>query len=396
MQVTRFPSRASGLADRMSGFIAHLRMNGMQLGASDAGDVLAALSEVDATDAKQARQAMCAILTGDAEDWRRFDELFDAYWFNAGAQRSGKAKNKHVRVQSAKPMIWQTRTQGEDEPRSGSEQEATLPDCGEGEAEGVDGKLIATRTANLSRRDLRELMDEEALKQAETAALTLARAFRDRRSRRRKWALRGAVLDMRRIQRASLARGGEPLDLYRRARPPRPMRIVALCDVSGSMTAYSRVFLAFLKGLIGSGIKADAYLFHTRLMRVTDALRDHDTLRAAGRLSLMAEGFGGGTDISGSLERFLSGYGARALNGRTVVLILSDGYCSSDPQALGDMLARIRRKARRIVWLNPLKGWKDYQTIAAAMQAAEPYLDAHLPANTLDALAALEPQFQKL
>ncbi|MCX8953956.1 VWA domain-containing protein [Ruegeria sp. NA] len=396
MQVTRFPSRASGLADRMSGFIAHLRMNGMQLGASDAGDVLAALSEVDATDAKQARQAMCAILTGDAEDWRRFDELFDAYWFNAGAQRSGKAKNKHVRVQSAKPMIWQTRTQGEDEPRSGSEQEATLPDCGEGEAEGVDGKLIATRTANLSRRDLRELMDEEALKQAETAALTLARAFRDRRSRRRKRALRGAVLDMRRIQRASLARGGEPLDLYRRARPPRPMRIVALCDVSGSMTAYSRVFLAFLKGLIGSGIKADAYLFHTRLMRVTDALRDHDTLRAAGRLSLMAEGFGGGTDISGSLERFLSGYGARALNGRTVVLILSDGYCSSDPQALGDMLARIRRKARRIVWLNPLKGWKDYQPIAAAMQAAEPYLDAHLPANTLDALAALEPQFQKL
>lgn len=396
MQVTRFPSRASGLADRMSGFIAHLRMNGMQLGASDAGDVLAALSEVDATDAKQARQAMCAILTGDAEDWRRFDELFDAYWFNAGAQRSGKAKNKHVRVQSAKPMIWQTRTQGEDEPRSGSEQEATLPDCGEGEAEGVDGKLIATRTANLSRRDLRELMDEETLKQAETAALTLARAFRDRRSRRRKRALRGAVLDMRRIQRASLARGGEPLDLYRRARPPRPMRIVALCDVSGSMTAYSRVFLAFLKGLIGSGIKADAYLFHTRLMRVTDALRDHDTLRAAGRLSLMAEGFGGGTDISGSLERFLSGYGARALNGRTVVLILSDGYCSSDPQALGDMLARIRRKARRIVWLNPLKGWKDYQPIAAAMQAAEPYLDAHLPANTLDALAALEPQFQKL
>lgn len=87
---------------------------------------------------------------------------------------------------------------------------------------------------------------------------------------------------------------------------------------------------------------------------------------------------------------------ARALNGRTIVLILSDGYCSSDPQALGDVLARIRRKARRIVWLNPLKGWRDYQPIAAAMQAATPYLDAHLPANTLDALAALEPQFRKL
>jgi uncharacterized protein with von Willebrand factor type A (vWA) domain len=395
MQATRFPARAQGLADRMSGFIAHLRMNGLRVGPKETGDALAVLSAIDATDAGQARQALCALLAGDAEDWRRFDELFDAYWFNAGKQRAGTAQTAYVRVQSAKPMIWQAQDQEGKDTQSDTDQ-ATTPDPSDGEAEGMDGKLIATRTANLSRRDLREIMDEEALKQAESAALALARAIRDRRSRRRKQSRRGSALDMRRIQRASLARGGEPMDLFHKARPPRPMRIVALCDVSGSMTVYSRVFLAFLKGLIGSGAEADAYLFHTRLMRVTDALRDHDTLRAAGRLSLMAEGFGGGTDISGSLESFLNGYGARALNGRTIVLILSDGYCSSDPQALGDVLARIRRKARRIVWLNPLKGWKDYQPIAAAMQAAEPYLDAHLPANTLEALAALEPQFRKL
>ncbi len=393
MQVTRFPSRADGLADRMSGFIAHLRLNGLRVGPKETCDALVALSKVEATDTDQARQALCAVLAGDAEDWRRFDGLFDAYWFNAGKQRSGVAQNTHVRVQSAKPMIWQSHEPGADSAEASSGD--TTPDPSDREAEGKDGKLIATRTANLSRRDLRELMDEHSLKQAEEAALKLARAIRDRRSRRRKRALRGPTLDMRRIQRASLARGGEPIDLFRRARPPRPMRIVALCDVSGSMTVYSRVFLAFLKGLIGSGTDADAYLFHTRLLRVTDALQDHDTLRAAGRLSLMAEGFGGGTDISGSLERFLDGYGARALNGRTVVLILSDGYCTQTPDRLADALARMRRKARRIVWLNPLKGWKGYQPIAAAMQAAEPYLDAHLPANTLDALAALEPEFRK-
>ncbi|MDA7964413.1 VWA domain-containing protein [Ruegeria sp.] len=393
MQVTRFPSRAQGLADRMSGFIGHLRMNGMRVGPQETGDALAALGAVQATDVAQARQALCTLLAGDADDWRRFDELFDAYWFNAGKQRRGLAQDTHVRVQSAKPMIWQG--EGPETGDAGTDQ-TTTPGAGDGEAEGMDGQLIATRTANLSRRDLRELMDEAALKEAEATATAIARAIRDRRSRRRKQALRGPALDMRRIQRASLARGGEPMDLYRRARPPRPMRIVALCDVSGSMTVYSRVFLAFLKGLIGSGTEADAYLFHTRLMRVTDALRDHDTLRAAGRLSLMAEGFGGGTDISGSLESFLTGYGARALNGRTVVVILSDGYCSSDPQALGAVLARIRRKTRRIVWLNPLKGWQDYQPIAAAMQEALPHLDAHLPANTLAALAALEPEFRKL
>ncbi|NVO55873.1 VWA domain-containing protein [Rhodobacteraceae bacterium B1Z28] len=395
MQVTRFPSRAAGLADRMSGFIAHLRMNGLRVGPQETGEALAVLSEIEATDVEQARQALCVLLASDADDWLRFDELFDAYWFNVGKQRAGTAQTAHVRVQSAKPMIWQHQSQDLEDTQTETD-EATTSDPGDGEAEGADGKLIATRTANLSRQDLREIMDEETLNKAEMAALTLARAIRDRRSRRRKRALRGSALDMRRIQRASLARGGEPLDLYRRTRPPRPMRIVALCDVSGSMTVYSRVFLAFLKGLIGSGTEADAYLFHTRLIRVTDALRDHDSVRAAGRLSLMAEGFGGGTDISGSLETFLTGYGARALNGRTIVLILSDGYCSSNPEALGNVLARIRRKGRRIVWLNPLKGWQNYQPIAAAMQAAEPYLDAHLHANTLEALAALEPQFRKL
>ncbi|MEM6659703.1 MAG: VWA domain-containing protein [Pseudomonadota bacterium] len=395
MQVTRFPSRAAGLADRMAGFIAHLRMNGLRAGPQETADALAALACVDATNSAQARQALCAVLVGDIDDWLQFDALFDAYWFNVGKQRSGTANTAHVRVQAAKPMIWQARDEDNETGQSETDH-TTTPDPGDAEAEGTDGQLIATRTTNLSRRDLRELLDDEALQQAERAAQLLARAIRDRRSRRRKRALRGPLLDIRRIQRASLARGGEPIDLFRRARPPRPMRIVALCDVSGSMTVYSRVFLAFLKGLIDSGTQADAYLFHTHLMRVTDALRDHDTLRAAGRLSLMAEGFGGGTDISGSLNRFIDGYGARALNNRTVVLILSDGYCGSDPQALGAALARLRRKARRIVWLNPLKGWSSYEPIAAAMQVALPHLDAHLPANTLDALAALEPQFRRL
>ncbi|MDJ0628952.1 MAG: VWA domain-containing protein [Rhodobacter sp.] len=395
MAVTRFPARASGLAGRMTGFIAHLRMNGLRLGPQETADALQALSLIDATDPGQARDALASLLVPDADGWRRFDDLFDAYWFNAGKEREDRAANPHVRVQSARPTLWQPHFddgRGDDSPGGAPES----ADDGDGEAEGTDGRLIATRTQNLTRRDLRELMDDDSLARAEAAARTLARAIRDRRSRRRKRALRGPALDMRRILRASLARGGEPVDLYRRARPPRPMQIVAICDVSGSMTVYARVFLAFLKGLIDSGTRADAYLFHTRLMRVTDALRDHDTLRAAARLSLMAEGFGGGTDIAGSLTRFVDGYGAKALNGRTIVLILSDGYCSSDPRALATALARIRRKARRIVWLNPLKGWRSYAPVAAAIRAAEPYLDAHLPANTLDALAALEPQFAKL
>ncbi|PSL21125.1 vWA domain-containing protein [Shimia abyssi] len=393
MVVTHFPSRAAGVADRMSGFIAHLRLNGLKLGPGETGEALTALTQVSATDVQEVRLALKTLLVPDADTWSTFDALFDAYWFNAGKTRSGTAST-HVRTQSARPTLWQPHLNGAGADTEG--QNETTPSHGDGDAEGVDGRLIATRSANLRKRDLRELMDEETLREAEAAARRLAQAIRDRRSRRRKRSQRGALLDLRRIQRTSLARGGELLDLHYRKRPDRSMRIVAIADVSGSMTVYSRVFLAFIKGLIDTDTSADAYLFHTRLMRITPALRDHDTLRAAGRLSLMAEGFGGGTDIGGCLANFVKNHAAKAVNNRTVVLVLSDGYCTGTPEALADSLSKIRRKARRVVWLNPLLGWKDYAPVNAGITAALPHIDAHLPANTLDALAALEPQFAKL
>ncbi len=393
MSVTRFPSRATGVADRMAGFIAHLRMNGLKLGPAEMGDSLAVLTHVNAIDPLIVRLALKTLFVPNADVWRQFDDLFDAYWFNSGKTKA-RATSDHVRVQSARPTLWQPHF---DEGGEGTEDTAeSMPGNGEGSAEGVDGRLIATRTDNLSKRDLRELMDEDSLARAERVARDLALAIRDRRSRRRKRALKGRDLDLRRIQRASLARGGEPIDLFHRTRPQRPMRIVVLCDVSGSMIVYARVFLAFVKGIIDVDRTADAYLFHTRLMRVTTALRDHDSLRAAGRLSLMAEGFGGGTDIGGSLNAFCDNYAAQALNGRTVVFVLSDGYCTGSPKILAKALARIKRRARRIVWLNPLLGWRDYTPVAAAMEAALPYLDAHLPANSIEALAALEPEFTRL
>lgn len=397
MQVTRFPSRAEGIAERMSGFVSHLRMNGLKTGPKETEDAIRALTHVDSLDANKARYALKSLLVPDYDAWRKFDDLFDAYWFNVGLQREGAARSENTRVQSARPKLWQPHF---DAPDSGDSKDqtdsASTPDTGETEAEGIDGRLIATKTVAITRRDLREFVDEETIQEATRVAHDLARAIRDRRSRRRRAAIRGRQLDLRRILRASLARGGEPLDLYYKKRPDRPMRIVAICDVSGSMTVYARVFLAFIKGLLDADTTADAYLFHTRLMRITSALRDHDTLRAAGRLSLMAEGFGGGTNIAGSLKSFCDTYAAQSVNGRTVVIILSDGYCTAPPAELADALARLKRRAGRIVWLNPLKNWKNYEPVAAGMAAALPYLDAHLPANTIEALGALETEFGKL
>jgi uncharacterized protein with von Willebrand factor type A (vWA) domain len=174
------------------------------------------------------------------------------------------------------------------------------------------------------------------------------------------------------------------------------VKIVALCDVSGSMQLYARPFLAFLAGLMRADPEAEAYLFHTRLVRITAALRDEDPMRALGRLTLLADGFGGGSRIGDSLAAFAAGPARTRVNGRSVVLILSDGYDTAPADVLAGALQRLRRRGGRIVWLNPLKGWAGYAPSAAAMAAALPFLDHFAAAATLDDLAALDTELCRI
>lgn len=383
--VTRFAARAEGPADRLAGFMAHLRGNGLRSGVQETGVALAALTAVNAVDETEARLALKAVCCGSAEDFARFDDLFAAYWQNRGREKPGTAQGTD-----------RQRSAGVAEMAGFGSGSADRPDeSGSGEADQQgDGRLVASRIRNLMQVDLREVVAPEDLREAEAVAERLARAIRDRRSRRRKANRRGETLDLRRILRASLATGGEPMRLYRRHRPDRPAHLVALLDVSGSMTVYARVFLAFLRGLMGAADSTDAYLFHTRLVRITEALRDPDALRAVNRLSLLAQGFGGGTRIGGNLAAFNRHYARRLVGSRSVVLILSDGFDSDPPEVLGAELAALRKRGCRVIWLNPLKGWQGYQPVAAGMAAALPYLDLFAAANTLACLAALEPELR--
>ena len=259
-----------------------------------------------------------------------------------------------------------------------------------------EGKLVGSRIKNLEKTDLRELMVPEDLARAEQLASKLANAIRDRRSRRRRASRRGARIDMRRVIRASISHAGDPVQLYRQKRPDRSVNLVALLDVSGSMTVYAKVFLAFLKGLISHDHRTDAYLFHTSLVKVSDALRDNDTLRAVNRLSVMAQGFGGGTRIGSNLQTFNQQYAARTVTSRSVVIIFSDGYDTDPPEIIAQALQKLKKRNCKIIWLNPLKGWKNYEPVAQGMAAALPMLDLFASANTLDSLAALEPHLERL
>lgn len=391
-RVTRFAGRDPGPAARVAGFIAHLRNNGLRLGVAEADMALAALAEVKAISPEESRRALRAVCTGCKEEAEQFDALFDSYWMDAGRVKQKIVPTKSNRISDD---VHSSRdAKGQEASASGS---ASAPDDGQDEADSDGtGKLIATDVRNLSRKDLRDMVRPNEIAQAEAVARRLGAALRDKRSRRRIASRKGDRLHFRKILRHSLSTGGEPIRLLRKRRPDRTRKIVALCDVSGSMTVYAQVFLAFLAGLMRADTAADAYLFHTRLVRITEALRDKDAMRAIGRMSLMADGFGGGSKIGSSLGLFADTYAKRFVDGRSVVLILSDGYDTEPPDHIGAALAKLKKRGCKIIWLNPMKGWRDYEPVALGMAAALPYLDLFSAANTLDDLAALDQELAAL
>jgi uncharacterized protein with von Willebrand factor type A (vWA) domain len=142
--------------------------------------------------------------------------------------------------------------------------------------------------------------------------------------------------------------------------------------------------------------QSEAFLFHTRLAHVSSALRERDPARALDRLSLMAQGVGGGTRIGESLATFNRWHARRVIHSRTCVMILSDGYDTGAPEMLAAAMQALRKRCRRIVWLNPLIGWEGYEPSARGMRAALPHVDLFAAAHNIDSLAALEPYLARI
>jgi len=378
---------------RLASFVRTLRANGFATGLGETGDALKIMASEVASRPTYLREAFKALFCSRREDWLRFDEIFDAFWLGRGiktaVRASGAGPDARSEVRSGFPglggKVAPAAAAADREAEEGAE---GLP--GEGRSRG------ASAAESLAQADLRHIAEPEALEEALRLAERLARVMRHRLTRRERRHRHGRHIDMRRTIRASIGHGGTPVELVRRRRREKPLRLVLLLDVSGSMSLYATAFVRFMRGLVDRSQDAEAYVFHTRLVHISEALRESDAVRAVERLSLMTQGWSGGTRIGESLAAFNRYHAPRLLHSRSVVIILSDGYDTGAPQLLAEEMAALRRRARRIVWLNPMMGWKDYAPVATGMQAALPYIDLFAPAHNLVSLAALEPYLAKL
>jgi uncharacterized protein with von Willebrand factor type A (vWA) domain len=385
-----------GTRRRLAGFARTLRDNGFRVGLAETRDALQVLASPAALRPTSLKPALRALFCATHSDWERFDEIFDAFWQGRDMRQrqilSGVPSAGHA--PAAKRLA-----------EAHVPQEALgLPDHverksdgdGETQAEGRGRREGASRVENLATTDLRHVVDPEEIAATHALAARLARVMRARLVRREQIRRRGRRLDLRRTIHRNVSHGGMPFDLAWRRRKIKPLRLVVLLDASGSMSLYTAFFVRFLHGVVDAFREAEAFVFHTRLAHVSPSLRDRDVTRAVEKLSLMAQGIGGGTRIGESLATFNRWHARRVISSRTALMIVSDGYDTGEPGQLGEEMRRLRRRCRKIIWLNPLIGWRDYTPQARGMQAALPYVDLFAPAHNLESLAALEPYLAKV
>jgi uncharacterized protein with von Willebrand factor type A (vWA) domain len=376
-----------GLVASIIDFCRTLREAALLVTPGESIDAVRAVEAVDLADRGDVYFALRTLLTTRREDLRIFDALFDEWWLAAtsATAATSDSESRKRRQSIAAPGVRRT------DPRQ------TVPSAtflsrwaSPTEEPSTEAPILIDAPSAIesrARKDFAAFTSDE-LADVERVAARIVRHLNARPSRRWKAARRGARLDLRRTVRWSLRTGGDPLELARRDRKLRRTKLVALCDVSGSMDLYSRFLLQFLYALQHAFARVETFAFSTRLARITDALARDSYRDALDDLARDVPGWSGGTKIGESVAAFLAGW-PRLLDRRTVVIVLSDGWDTGEPEILGTALQAIRRRVGRVVWLNPLLGNRSYQPLTRGMQAALPHVDVFAPAHDLASLAAL-------
>lgn len=369
------PSRS--LVDLVVRFCSALRRRGIPVPSADGAVAARVLECVDLGDRDEVRIALRTLLVTRVEDVAAFDDEFERT-FSAGgtALRHGNRRSADVpapgllrRRPPATMLERCLKATGREEP----DRWASVPRPSENEPRrGHDPRdLDAADLASLTR-----------------IARRMARRLATRPSRRVRPTTRGVRVHIRRTMRRMLETGGAAATLAYRERRPRRTKLLVMCDVSGSMDLYARFLLQLLYALARTFARVETFLFATRLSRVTGLLRQPQYGAALDAIARHVRDFSGGTRIGVNLDRIERERRAW-IDRRTTVIVLSDGWDTGDPALLGDALARLRRRAGRVIWLNPLLGSPGYQPLTRALHAALPHVDLFHPADDVASLESL-------
>jgi uncharacterized protein with von Willebrand factor type A (vWA) domain len=366
-------------------FATLLRHEGLPVTVPQATDAARALEHLDLGDRKELYLGLRTVFVSRLEEEPSFTRCFEAFWrlepdpeqglpgLLASPSPDGEA-NATVKSSSQKRETLALETWGEEDDGADSGEPLSVPAASDREA--------------LSTQDF-ATFGAAQLEEVYRLTLELARRLARRISRRRRPMRRRGRIDLRRTLRANLTRG-DLIELRYRERKRRKVRLVLLCDVSGSMDLYSRFLLQFLFALQNVFARVETFAFSTRLTRITEHLRGRSYRQVLRRLREVRD-WSGGTRIGEALAEFNRQWPS-LVDRRTIVIILSDGWDTGEPEVLASALLRIKRRAARVIWLNPLLGNPSYEPLTRGMVAALPLVDHFAAAHNLVSLQKLARQ----
>jgi uncharacterized protein with von Willebrand factor type A (vWA) domain len=364
------PAGGAAVSGSLSRLTALMRAGGARVGVGELLAAHRALAAVDAADREEAFFALRAALCSSHADMAIFAEAF-AIAFAA------------PEAETTDPLEALGQIERMALPRFGLPAESAVAE--------IDLTPVPSAWSDeelLRGRDFALYTDSERAAARRLLAQLARRGPRRMSRRTRPTRRRREVHDLRATVRLSLRHGGEFVERRYRAPAERPRRLVLVCDVSGSMAPYARMLLQYLQAAVAARARVEAFVFGTRLTRVTRELSGRDPDRALRRAADAVQDWSGGTRIGEALAELNRVHGRRIGRGALVV-VLSDGWDRGDPDLLSEEMARLQRCAHRIVWLNPLAADPRYAPLTRGMLAAMPHVDRLLPGNSIASLEAL-------
>lgn len=378
-------------------FIHYLRSQGFHVATGETIGAFRALEQLDLLNETEVRLALRTVLCSTHSQYKAFETLFEAFFWNFEQQRVPGALESGQKVTQQKQTS--SKKIGETVTHKGSSADESL---GEHADQSRLSEMASTQneysflqavrqTWAESRHSSNVQVSNDDFEQMLKAARLFTRNIRLRPSRRWDLMLQGKRIDLRRTLRRSLGTGGWPLEPARFGHRPQKVRFVLLCDGSRSMVPYSGLFLQFAYALHRESPSAELFLFSTSIRRVTPLLHMARPPRMPSFTELGAE-WGGGTRIGDTFTEVVLVNGSQMFNKQTVAVIFSDGLDSGDPERLKQVLSVLKRRVHRIVWLNPLAAQPGYEPIARGMSAALPYIDLFREAHNAASFLQLAQQ----